>query len=97
MRGGMAVTAHDRGAGKSESLLRTDDVDDALALVELIVILDAEILGVLCQRCDLLRALRIGIWLASVGCWNVVVNHGQCLVRRVHLAAGGAQTFKCLR
>ena len=38
---------------------------DALALVELVEIVDAEILGVLRQRGDLLGAFRIGIGLAS--------------------------------
>ena len=97
MRRGMAVAAHDRGAGQREALLGPDDVDDALALVELVEILDAEILGVLRQRRDLLGAFRIGIGLAAVGGRHVVIDHGQRLVRRVHLAAGGAQAFEGLR
>jgi hypothetical protein len=72
-------------------------VDDALALVELVEILDAEILGVVRQRCDLFGALRIGIWLAAVGGRHVVIDDGERLVRRMHLAAGGAQTLEGLR
>jgi hypothetical protein len=43
MRRGVAVAADDGGAGQGEALLRADDVDDALALVVLVEILDAEI------------------------------------------------------
>src|SRR4029079_10194746 len=94
---GVAVTAHDRGTGKSESLLRADDVDDALALVELVEILDAEILGILRQCRDLPGAFRIRIGFAAIGGRNVVVDHGQGLVGGVHLAAGCTQTLKGLR
>ncbi len=97
MRRSMAVAAHDRGAGQREALLGPDDVDDALTLVELVEILDAEILGVLRERGDLLGAFRIRIGLAAIGGRNVVVDHGQCLVGRMHLAAGGAQAFEGLR
>ena len=48
MRRGMGVAADDRRAGQGEALLGADDVDDALALVELVEILDAEVLGVPC-------------------------------------------------
>ena len=60
---GVAVAADDGGAGQRKALLGADDVNDALTLVELVVIFDAEILGVLRQRRDLLGALRIGIGL----------------------------------
>jgi hypothetical protein len=53
MRRGVAVAADDRGAGQGEALLGADDVDDALADIELVEILDAEVLGVLGQRLDL--------------------------------------------
>src|SRR5512144_2155958 len=92
----MAVAAYDRGAGQREALLGPDDVDDTLALVELVEILDAEILGILRQRRDLLGAFRIRIWLATVGGRNVVINYRQCFVGCMHLAAGGAQAFKGL-
>ena len=54
MRRGVAVAADDGHAGQRKALLRADDVDDALADVVLVVIFDAEILGVLGQRLDLL-------------------------------------------
>ena len=40
---GVAVAADDGHAGQREALLRPDDVDDALAVVELVEILDAEL------------------------------------------------------
>ena len=47
---GVAVAADDGHAGQGKALLGADDVDDALALVEGVVIFDAEIAGVLGQR-----------------------------------------------
>jgi hypothetical protein len=47
MRRGVAVAADDGRARQREALLRPDDVDDALALVVLVEILDAEFLGIL--------------------------------------------------
>ncbi len=92
----VAVAAHDGGAGQREALLRPDDVNDALALVELVEILDPEILGVLRHDRDLLGAFRIGIGLVTVGGRHVVVDHGQRLLRRMHLAPGGAQALEGL-
>ena len=97
VRGGVAVAAHDGGAGQGEALLGADDVDDALALVEFVEILDAEILGVLRQRRDLLGRFRIGIGLAAVGGRHVVIDHGERLIGRMHLAPGGAQALEGLR
>ena len=74
-----------------------DCMDDTLTFVELVEIFDAEVLGVLCQRGDLFGAFRIRIGLAAVGRRNIVVDHGQRLVRRVHLAASDAQAFEGLR
>jgi hypothetical protein len=66
VRRGVAVAADDRHAGQREALLRADDVDDALALVVLVVILDAELLALLRERLDLLRLRdRVGDRLAS--------------------------------
>src|SRR5690606_10542650 len=53
VRRGMAVAADDRRAWQREALLRADDVHDALPDVELVVVFDAEILGVLRQRLNL--------------------------------------------
>ena len=97
VRGGVAVAADDGGAGQGKALLRADDVDDALALVELVVIFDAEFPGVLRHHPHLFDALRIGVGLGTVGGRDVVVDHGQRLLRRVNLAARGAQAFKRLR
>ncbi len=94
---GMAVAAHQRGARQREALLRTDDVHDALAAVELVVIFEAEQLGVLGEIGDLRRAFRVRIGLGAVGGRDVVVDHQQRLVRRVDLAAGEAQSLERLR
>ena len=57
VRGGVAVAADDGHAGEREALLGADDVDDALAAVELVEILDAEVARVLGERLDLQRAI----------------------------------------
>ncbi len=57
MRRGVAVAAHDRGARQREALLRTDDVHDALALVELVVIFEAEVPRVLAPASAICSAL----------------------------------------
>ena len=73
VRRGVAVAADDGGAGQREALLGADHVDDALAHVELVEILDAEVLGVLRQRLDLDAALLVvdargcGRWSARCG------------------------------
>ena len=97
MRRGVAVTADDGGAGQGKTLLGADDVDDALAPVELVVIFDAEFLGVLRHHPHLLDALRIGIGLGAIGSRDVVVDDGERLFRRVHLAPRRAQAFERLR
>ena len=93
----MAVAAHEGRAGQGEALLRADDVDDALPLVELVVIFEPEQLGVFRQVGDLRRAFRIGIGQVAVARRHVVVDHAQRLVRRPHLAAGEPQALERLR
>ena len=97
VRRGVAVAADDGGAGQGEALLGPDHMDDALAAVALMVILDAEILGVLGERGDLQRRLRIVDAHGAVGGRHVVVDHGQRLLRRAHAAAGHAQALEGLR
>ena len=94
---GVAVTADNRGARQRETLLGADHVDDALTAIELVEILDAEMLGVLRQHGDLLGAFRIGVGLGAIGRRHVVIDHGQCLLRRMDLAPGCAQAFEGLR
>ncbi len=95
--GGVAVAANQRGARQGEALLRPDDVDDALALVELVEIFEPEELGILRQVGDLRRALGVGIGQVAVGGRHVVIDHAQRLLGRAHLAAGQTQTFERLR
>ncbi|MGY3463521.1 hypothetical protein ACVW0I_000392 [Bradyrhizobium sp. LM6.11] len=90
MRRGVAVTADDGGTGQRKALLGADDVDDALAPVELVVIFDAEFPGVVSQRLDLLDALRIRVRLGAVGGRDVVIDDSERLLGRVDLAPGGA-------
>ena len=94
---GVAVAADDRRARQGEALLRPDDVDDALARVELVVIFDAELARVPGQLLDLLAALRIGDAAAAVGGLDVVVDDGERLLRRAHLAPGHPQPLERLR
>ena len=61
MRGSVAVAADDGGAGQRKALLRADDVDNALSLVEFVVVLDAEFFCVLRHHPHLLDAFRIRI------------------------------------
>ena len=56
-----------------------DDVDDALADVELVEVLDAEFLGVLGESRDLGRGFGIVDAVRAVGGRHVVVDHGQRL------------------
>ena len=84
---GVAVAADDRRPRQGEALLRPDDVDDALPRVELVVIFDAELARVPGQFLDLQAALGIGDAAAAVGGLDVVVDDGERLVRRAHLAA----------
>ena len=48
--GGVAVAADDGHARQGKALLGADDVDDALAAVELVVIFEAEVAGVVGSR-----------------------------------------------
>jgi len=61
--GGVAVAANDGGAGQREALLGTDDVHDALTLVELVVIFDAELFRVLRHHPNLLGGFGSGFGL----------------------------------
>ena len=96
MGGGVAIAANDCGAGEREALLRTDNVDDALALVEFVEILNAEVPGVLCQCFHLNAAFFLDNALGAVRRRHVVVDNGQGLFRVAHLAPGQAQAFKGL-
>ncbi len=95
--GGVAVAADDGGAGQRKALLGADDVHDALTPVEFVEILDAEFLRVLRHHPYLFGAFRIGIGFGAVGGRDVVVDHGQRLLRRADLASGCAQAFEGLR
>ena len=94
---GVAVAADDRHARQGEALLRPDDVHDALAGVELVVIFDAELARVRGERLDLLPALGIGDALAAVGRLDVVVDDGEGSLRRPHPAPRHAQALEGLR
>src|SRR5262249_47966580 len=94
---GVAVAAHDGRARQGEALLRADDVNDALAAIELIVIFDAEQLGVLGEGGDLAGALRIVDALGTVRGRNVVIDDRERLFRRAHASARDAQALERLR
>ncbi len=94
---GMAVAAYDRRARKREALLRPDHVHDALPHIELVVVFDAELGGVLGERLDLDAAFLVCDALAAVGGRHVMVDDGEGLGRRAHLAARHAQALEGLR
>ena len=93
----VAVTADNRGAGQGKALFGSDDVDNALTLVELVEILDTEFTGIFSQRRHLRGRFRIGDAMRPVGGRHVVINHRQGLFGRAHLALAHPQTFESLR
>jgi len=101
VRAGVRVAAHDRHAGKRRTLLRPNDVDDALALVEVREInLGAEFLHVRIERLDLQareRILHAGEAFVPVGGRRVVVGGRHHRVSAPGLAAGYAQALVGLR
>lgn len=75
---GMTVAAHDRHAREGETLFGADDVNDALALVALGIIFDAEIPSVLRERFHLNAAFLVLDTFQPVGRGrNVMVDDGQ--------------------
>src|SRR5665648_1240534 len=80
VRGRVGIAADDRGAGQGEALLGPDDVDDALPLVALAEILDAEFFGVLGQCFDPQRGFRIVDAFGAIGGRYVVVDNGKRLL-----------------
>ena len=97
MRRRMAVAADDRRARQGEALLRPDDMDDALAAVVLVEIIDAEILGIGGERLDLDAAFLILDALRAIGGRHIMIDDSERLLRRAHLAPGESQPFECLR
>ena len=97
VRRGVAVAADDRRARQGEALLRPDDVHDALALVALGIILDAEFRRVLRDGLDLDAAFLLHDALGAIRGRDVVINHGESLLRRANLAVRHAQPFERLR
>ena len=55
MRRGVAIAANDGRAWQREALLGADDMNDALAMIQLVVILHAKLGAILCQRLYLER------------------------------------------
>ena len=94
---GVRIAADDGGAGKREALLGADHVHDALAAVALMVILDAELAGVLGECRHLERGFGVVDAKGAVGGRHVVIDHGKRLLRRPHLAPGHAQALEGLR
>ena len=94
---GVAVAAHDRHAGQGEALLGPDHVNDALALVELVEIFDAEIARVLGELLDLDGRFRILDPMRAIRGRHVVIHDRQCLAGLAHLAARQAKALEGLR
>ena len=94
---GMAVAANDGRAGQGEALLGPDDMHDALAEIMFVVIFDAEFARVFGKLLDLGAAFRVHDRQRAVSGRDVVIHHGQGLVRRANLAAARAQPLEGLR
>ena len=97
MRRGMRIAADDRRAGQGEALLGPDDMHDALADIVHAEIIDAEIGRVLFQGLDLNAALLVVDALRTVGGGHIMVGDREGRFRMPDLAAGGAESFECLR
>ena len=93
----MAVAADDSRAGQRETLLGADHVNDALPLVELVIVFKAEKFRVFGEVSDLRGAFRVFVRLAAVGGRHIVVDHAQRLFRRAHFPAGEPQSLEGLR
>src|ERR1700761_543535 len=96
MRRSMAIAADDRRARQREALFRPDDMDDALAAILLVEIIDPEILGIGGERLDLDAAFLILDALRAIRGRHVMIDDSEGLFRRAHLAPGNSQTFECL-
>ena len=94
---GVAVAADDGRAGQREALLGADDVHDALPVIQLVEIFDAEFRAILSERAHLERRLWVVDAVAAVGGRHVVVHDGQRLLRRAHAAVRHAQALESLR
>ena len=97
VRGGVAVAADDGRAGQREALLRADDMHDALPVIELVEILDAEFRAILAQRAHLKCCLGIVDAVAAVGGRHIVIDDGQRFLGRVHAPVRHAQALESLR
>ena len=97
MRAGVAVAAHDRGAGQGQAKLRPDDVHDALAAAVEIKERHAERARVVAKRLDLLPRQRIGNGQVPRRRRHVVIDGRERQIRPAHFASGEAQTFERLR
>lgn len=83
MRRSMAVAANDCSAGQSETLLRTDDMHNALSLVSHAKVREVELLNIVFES-DALRA-RVGfldeagdIFEVVAGCCRDILKSYEC-------------------
>ena len=97
MSRGVAVAAHDRHAGLSQSQLRADHVNDALFGIAHRMQPNAELRTVAPQRLHLCPRHRVGDRLVDVDRRHIVVLGGDSQVAPSDGATGKAQTVECLR
>ena len=99
---GVAVAADHRRAGKSEALLRTNDVNDTLPLVAQAEVGELEILDVLLEGLALCSAVVLLDEVADVlevfpgGSRHVVIGGDKGVVGTANLAAGVPQALEGL-
>ena len=97
MGGGVAIAAHNGGAGQGEALFGANHMDNALPLVALMEIFNAEFGRIGRQRFHLNPAFGLGNTLGTIGCGNIMVHHGERLFRMRHAATRHAKPLKGLR
>ena len=93
----VTVAAHQCRPRQGEALLRSDDVDDALARVEHVEDLDSELPAVRAQCLDLEPRLGVRDAEGAVRGRHVVVGDRKRRVRPSHAAPGQAQPLERLR
>jgi hypothetical protein len=97
VRRGVAVAAHDGHARLRETLLRPDDVHDALARIAHPVEPDAELFAVAGQHVHLLRRDRIGQRQVEAGGRHVVVHRRDREIGPPYAPSRGPQAVERLR
>jgi hypothetical protein len=77
MRGGVRVAAYHGGAGQRKALFRTNDVNNALTFVELVIVLNTKLFGIGGKRVHLQLAFRIVDALTAISGGDIVIDYSK--------------------